>query len=413
MIKTIPYTITAETQVHHGSDKKTSNISLFRRQRINVRPQEITSHFKTDESRRRAIVMVLKAIFDSIPDSRRSVKIWDEFSSKVYVAAIQAQSQYAFLNNICFLFGIGSLHKPDSVDVLSRFDANEFLITLRDELHYLVSYMRLSREEKASLNGLFADPEQEQPVLIFKKKYEDAPYISGNGIRGPLRRLLLYDFFERIGLTRDVFKESDLDRLIQDVEYHRLMTGGVITDGGGFEDVAKKEEYLKMCPAIGLFGSVNPAGSGTIRGKLAVGEAKLRCSENLSGGESFYSKLNMVFHTHSDSSKLETDVAIQLSEKPQTVQMIYYHEVLIAGSVFDSAFKLLNCQPLLESCFWYGLSLWKEKPTIGGKGAIDFGSISLGYEVPNGAADAYLDYVKANKSAMLDYFSVKAEVAGK
>lgn len=395
----------------HFGEQKTSNVRLFRRQRVRVRPErvvEYNSNFKSEETRRCAIAAILNTVYDNVPPDRKKVTIWDEFTARVHIAAVQADNQYAWLNRICQGFGIASLARPEAVSYLEQFGADEFLNTLKDELQYLIAFMRLGREKRRNGDQNQVDlpnEPQEAPTLVFKKHHEDVPFVAGNHIRGKMRRLLMYDFFQRIGLQYDIFADGGNDEegvRIPESMYHRLMTGGNITDATGWEDIEKRETLIRMCPPLGLLGSA--IGNMTIRGKLGVGDAQLCCAENGSGNEPFSKFLDVEFGTRHDTSKLETDVPIAKEQGASPAQMIYYNECITPGAVFDHHFVLRAENPMLVSVYAHMLDLFKQQPYLGGLSAKERGEVELGYDVKE-SSRVYLDYVEKNKAAMLEFLT--------
>jgi hypothetical protein len=409
------YRFTVVSPLAHFGEQKTSNVRLFRRQRVKVRPESVVEHkskFKSEESRRRAIAAILNTVYDNVPPDRKKVTIWDEFTARVHIAAVQAENQFAWLNRICQGFGIASLARPNIVSYLEDFNSAEFLNTLKDELQYLIAFMRLGRESRRNGNenvDLLEEP-QDAPTLVFKKYYDDVPFVAGNHIRGKMRRLLMYDFCQRIGLKYDIFKPDGDEEGVRIPEsmYHRLMTGGNITDATGWEDIEKRESLIRMCPPLGLLGSA--IGNMTIRGKLGVGDAQLSCAENATGDEPFSKFLDVEFGTRHDTGKLETEVPLANEKDAPTAQMIYYNEIVTPGAVFDHHFVLRSDNPLLQSVYAHMLDLFKQQPYLGGLSAKERGEVALGYDV-SGSSRAYLDYVEKNKSAMLKFLT-PAVVAG-
>lgn len=231
------------------------------------------------------------------------------------------------------------------------------------------------------------------PVEQITKNFDKVPYFGGNSIRGYLRRIVMYDFCKLAGVTN-----------LNKTTYHRLFTGGNITDSTGFEDIQKREDFIKNCPPIGLFGSA--IGNMTIEGEMLVQGARLQCKENGTSDVSFWEQIELNFGTRLDSSKRETDIHIGENEKEApTSQMIYQYENFVTGSVFDSSFILKTEDKLLVSVFWRMINLWKEQPTIGGNSARDSGIIDINIDVPQDADKLYLDYIKDNIDTIKSYFN--------
>lgn len=424
---TINYRAIAKSRIHHGDDKKTGNIKLFRREEIALHPdlrKRYESNFKDEETKRQAIIAILKCIFKSISNEWKSKHykvIWNQFTARCYSAAIQSDNQFTFLTTICQMFDITTPNNPSVIRILGMFQDREFNETLIDELQYLIAFLRVSiqedkkrkkeGEEKQEVFSFLDENEiSEAPNLVFEKKFDRVPFISGNSIGGLLRRLLIYDFCKRIGIKRDIFVEKNDDILIDRDIYHQLMTGGNITENTEFEDIDFRENFLRMCPPIALLGSA--VGNMTIRGRIAIGDMQLECREMLTGDEPYYRFLSVDFGTRQDTEKHETEIGINNRElkAKTTPQMIYYHEVISKGSVFDHWYKLETDSEVLISCFWRGVKLFKDTPFFGAKRKAGLGLMELDIAVPKDAEKPYLNYLENNKEKMLKYFAMAEDV---
>lgn len=441
----VPYVITALQPIHTGSDQNAGTERQLRRRKIAIKNQiDIVSNFINENERRLAILKVLTAIWESIDfesiSGQRMMGIWSEFTSKV-LASTGVRTRQQFLNKICEKFDIRTLKDTRIIGVIDKFDDVEFLQTIRDELQYIVLLLRKDREvlkaqrreefEKKKLeqkeskkdkqmldmfDGLIDETiEQEEQVktdevieeeqkeieeqnigknLIFKKAFDYVPYVSGNGIRGLLRRLIMKDFCEQVGITA-----------IEKSTYHQLFTGGNITDSTGKEDIGHREEFIRMCPPIGLLGSA--IGNQTIEGELKVSGLDLHCLENNNGDSSYWEFLYTVFGTRLDSSKTETHIFItenELRKNASADQMIYQYETFIKGSQFDGLFTVTSNKSLIISAFWRLIEVLKENNYICGRSAVDNGLIDINIEVPKDGSKEYIDYLQENKEAIYSYF---------
>jgi hypothetical protein len=403
MIK-INYSFKALQPIHTGSDENGGTEKKLRREHV-ILDNEVTikSDFTNPSLRRNALINILKMIWKSIDfqgmQRTRLMTIWDEFSSKVLVSS-QVKTKQMFLNKICEKFNIRSLNNTELVKHLDMFNDDEFLLLLRNELQYLILRLKLIiQEEKTEKKqvDLFSIQEEktesnEIDPIIFVKSFEEIPYISGNSIRGYLRRLLMYDFC----------KLAEIEKLDKSI-YHQLFTGGNITSSTGTESLENREKYISLCPPIGLLGSA--IGNQTIEGVLKVGGARLKCKEHGTGTLSFWDMIETRFQTRLDSSKTETNLELYQNKEAETVnQMIYQYEVFVKGSVFDSAFALMTDSELLKSCFYRMIELWKESNYIVGNSARDCGLIDLNIEIPENATEFYLNYISSNKEEIQKYF---------
>ena len=175
-----------------------------------------------------------------------------------------------------------------------------------------------------------------------------------------------------------------------------LFTGGALNDSTMYEDLAKREKLIELCPMLGVFGAA--IGNMTIEGTMSVGLAYPQCRELGTGEKSYWEFLDLVFQTRLDSSKTEKEVEIEKDEKRGAPdQMKYEYEVFAPGTPFTHSFRMLKIDPIQVSAFWHALTLLKANPFIGGMWAIgnaecDFSAL----EIPENANEAYLKYLADN-----------------
>ena len=226
----------------------------------------------------------------------------------------------------------------------------------------------------------------------------EIPIISGNAIRGYLRRLLMADFLKQVGYEIDTTKKSGL-RL-----YHALFTGGLLetveAKDSGVIDIEFKKRVVTFIPPAVLFGF--SYANQTIESKLKVGMALPICRElkeylpdHIEPKRSFYDLIDTPFQTRKDDLKAERE------KGEQAVQMIIDYEAFAAGTKFYHEFKIEDPTKLDISTFARMLELWEQKPFIGGKSAIGFGEIRFKYDF-DGTSEAYLAFLDENKDEIVD-----------
>lgn len=396
----VQYSFVAQTPLFTGSDENAGTLRTLRREK-RLLPNRVVfkSTFKNEQERTQALMNIIYPVYANIDKSLKSAHygFYEAYANKV-IAAASSENKKIFLNRLMASCGVANLADGHAQIVrknLDRFQDVEFLETVRNEHQYLMillrEYVDFYRTQKNDPNAKI-DIWEEAPEkeLVFSKNFENVPYFGGNSIRGYLRRLVMYDFCKLAGIGK-------IDKNI----YHQLFTGGNITDSTAFEDIEKREEYIKMCPAIGLLGSA--IGNMTIEGELKVIGARLRCIENGTGDISFWELIEQNFGTRLDSSKKETEIEIT-GEMDEKSQMIYQYENFVTGSVFDSAFVLTTEKSLLISAFWRMIKCWKEQPFIGGNSARDNGMIDINIDIPEGADMEYLEYIASHKEEIRSYF---------
>lgn len=400
----INYKTEALQQIHTGADENHGTTTLLRREKRKLKNKvEVKSKFKNESHRREHCLMILLSVYRSIDSDLKGKNygFYDAFASKA-VAATSVRTASQFLTKICASCGVRSLPSSDVqvvMNSLDMFNDDELLTLIRDEIQYLMLMLRDRIQTKGQAN-LFVDKKDEKEIT-FEKNFEMIPLIQGNSIRGLLRRLVMKDFFELISIDKE---KEGVDKDM----YHQLMTGGNITSSTAFEDIALREKYVMLCPMIGLLGSA--IGNMTIQGKLKVGGLRPVCREHGNADYSFWETIGREFGTRLDSSKTETEIAINNSESERNAdQMKYEFEVFNTGTIFDSDFFVTTNDEILISAFWRMIEVLKEFGYVAGNSARGFGKMDFQIEVPKGASQKYLDHIKKNKKECREYFVSKRE----
>ena len=212
-------------------------------------------------------------------------------------------------------------------------------------------------------------------------KFVEIPYISGNAVRGRLRRLVMFDLLQLLNYE---MKNLHL--------HHILFSGGTLStvsakDSGtiDFELRRKIQEYL---PVISLFGTA--MGNQIMAGKLIVGNMVPLCKELENGKYSVNEFLDWTYQTRKDDLHLERE------EDEQAQQMLYEFEVFVPGTIFKHSFTLLQPDDLELSTFGRMLELLEDSPYVGAMAAVGMGKVKLDYpELPK--SDIYLEFVNQKK----------------
>ncbi len=408
MIK-LKYNFKAIGPLHTGSDEKAGIMKTLRRQKcILVKPVSYSSYL-TDDERREAIVQIAYGIWKSIDFSeikgKRMMMIWDEFTNKLK-AASRCETKYEFLEKICVSWGIKSLTNRNVLHNLKLLTDFELLDMIRNEAIYIVLAMRVLKEEiqaeKENPTGikqasLFTETKTDKEIEKIKNiellRIEDSiPCISGNSIRGKLRRLLMHDFCRKTGLEK-------LNKRV----YHTLFTGGFLDQSTKNEDIDKMESFISMCPGLGLIGAA--IGNMTIEGEMKVGWAYPLCAERGTGEKSYWQFLDTVFQTRLDSSKTEKEIEMLKEPEAPTQQMKYEYEVFADGTEFEHRFACTSRDSLLVSAFWYALSLFEKAPYLGGMGSVGNGEIRVDWELLGDNGVEYIEYLEKNKVDIHEFWT--------
>lgn len=228
------------------------------------------------------------------------------------------------------------------------------------------------------------DPEQQQHVRM--------PFISGNAVRGILRRLCMRDFLERIGYADDAVKL-----------HHALFTGGLLEStadaSGGKLDLELRRLIRDALPPLALFGTA--IGNQIVDSCLKVGHLMPLCREYASNlldvddprkHESIRTFTEQCFATRRDDLRAERE------DDEQARQMKIEFEVFTAGTGFRHSFTLVYANEVEAGCLAYTLGLWEAQPFIGGKSSSGYGEIAWTYH-PELSAQPYEDWLEdeANK----------------
>ena len=227
--------------------------------------------------------------------------------------------------------------------------------------------------------------------LTGKEEIDNIPTIHGNAIRGYLRRLIMDDFLTQLDYELDSKKV-----------YHFLFTGGILEaldpkDKGAI-NLTLKKKIRELIPPISLVGSA--LGNQMVQGKLKVGMADIVCAETKHYIEEYsdydFSAYNLKgsdFGTRLDDLKEG-----KTEEDEQAHQMKYEFETLIRGTKFTHEFILEDCNSIEKACFHRMMSLWEERPYLGGKSGTGYGKVRLDYQGIDDLTDiSYLNYLHDRK----------------
>jgi len=226
------------------------------------------------------------------------------------------------------------------------------------------------------------------------------PYVSGNAVRGRLRRMVMKDFLDRIGV-----EAQSLNLKL----YHSLFTGGVLessVETVGTIDLELRREIQKLLPPISLFGGA--FGNQMIHSKLKVGHAFPVCKE--------YSQFLPDFLTNDKRAKMPvrvfTDEAFQTrrddlradrEEDEQAVQMKVDFECFIPGTKFYHWFALEYPNDIELSCFAHAMELFRMSPYVGGKSGTGHGEIEFHYDrLGDADPSAYLQFLSNKKAEIVE-----------
>lgn len=206
-------------------------------------------------------------------------------------------------------------------------------------------------------------------------KVIEVPIISGNALRGVLRRVAGFKLLYHLGI-----KKNELSEYMQ----HSMFSGGMLKKGadGGYYDTNFISDLRLNVPYLSLFGTV--LGQQMIQSKMDVGQlvpvsCQTRGRTGIESDISIYSLLDEIAATRRDD--IEDKVRGGAVNNEQKQQMRYTHEVLVAGTVFYHYFVLKHCNDYEQGAFWNTLIEYAKYSKIGGLACRGFGLISMDYEI--------------------------------
>jgi len=236
--------------------------------------------------------------------------------------------------------------------------------------------------------------------FVVGDKPTDVPIISGNSMRGRMRRFITRDFLEKVGYTMDLSQKS-YQKL-----YHTLFAGGVLTSAeeesaSGTIDLSLKSKLIKYVLPLRLFGA--SYSNQMIEGRALVGHMLPICRElkeytGIDSDISFYQLITRAFQTRRDELRTSSK---KDDEDDETVQMIIDYECFAPGTKFVHEIILTTTtesETIDLSTLYMTIELWKQAPTIGGKSSVGFGKLKIEYKWPKDVSDGpYLDFIDKNK----------------
>ena len=223
------------------------------------------------------------------------------------------------------------------------------------------------------------------------------PYVSGNAVRGQLRRRVMEDMLNMLDYRLDVSNSGER-RL-----YHSLFTGGLLEDVKDDKysniNLAFKRQIYELVPMMRLFGF--SYGNQMIESIMKVSQMLPICKElndylPHQSDTSFYEYLSQMFQTRRD------DIKSERAEGENPTQMLVDYEVFIPGTKFYHKFALEDPTDLDMSTFAHLLHLWGTYPTIGGKSSIGLGQLKLNYHDFSVNNEKYIAHIEDNKSEIIE-----------
>ncbi len=225
------------------------------------------------------------------------------------------------------------------------------------------------------------------------------PFVSGNSVRGRLRRLVMKDMLDAVDYE-----------LTNPKIHHALFSGGLLETTeekeSGVIDLAFRRAVRETLPAAAVLGCT--LGNQAVHGILIVEHLWPICEETAPDlPEKFRGdeRARLPVRAFCDQSFItrRDELRAERKEDEQAVQMKVNYECFIPGTRFYHAFALSVPSALEQACLGHAIGLWRELPFIGGRSSGGDGKLRLDYEgVPDpGPYETYLREAKADIRKML------------
>jgi hypothetical protein len=253
-------------------------------------------------------------------------------------------------------------------------------------------------DEKTGSTPVLRTITQWSPSL---QRHVRLPFISGNSIRGQLRRLAMQDMLRRLGYE---LKSRTL--------YYSLFSGGVLTsteEDEGVLDLELRRQIRAHLPVVSLFGCA--IGNQNLDGCLKVENAMPICHEYapyLRPELQSDPRASLPVATFIDFSYFSRrdDIHLQRDEGEQAVQMLVTFEVLIPGTAFQHGFALEWPSELEASAFHHVLSLWGERLHVGGRAATGHGLARAVYDTSSlPSPEVYCRFLQSERDKICHFLS--------
>lgn len=195
------------------------------------------------------------------------------------------------------------------------------------------------------------------PIISQDGEVYNVPVLSGNSLRGVMRRTLTQEYMNKLGIKNDKM-------------YIALANGGALGKAlDGYIRPEKTAKIRRTFPILSAFGSA--LFSFMLPGTCCLNFAILECAELGTGKHKISMQLTDIGQTrHIERGKIDYD-SIDVGIKP----MPYTMEAIMPGSIFDCSVHFLNeASDLDKAVVSHGLNLIK---VLGGKSASGFGFVEL------------------------------------
>lgn len=220
----------------------------------------------------------------------------------------------------------------------------------------------------------------------------EIPIMSGNAIRGILRRVAMDRYLELIGYTEQLSEPL----------YYALFSGGALEKGAATHtiDLPMVQSIRNNIPPLSVFGAA--MANFIMEGKLEVGMGVPIAIETEGytgrpGNHSIWELLGDTYYTRRDD--LREQKAGHERGDDTAHQMKYEFEYLAAGTQLAHIFVLRQTDPVETACFYDTMKQF-EDGRLGGRAGIGHGKFKWSYQPPWGNEEPYVAYCHDNAEDM-------------
>lgn len=223
--------------------------------------------------------------------------------------------------------------------------------------------------------------------VVMPEGVEHVPVVSGNALRGRMRRIVMRDLLDQCGLQVGA---PGYDRI-----YAAVANGGTLTGSDNNVNPAAIRNMREVCPPLSVFGAA--LYSYMLPGRMSVGFCWPVCNVTLAKG--------LVSERHGlnglNASYLEWETAyVRLPEKERqnteatkVGPMPYTIEIVPPGVVLESEIRFAaDSTPIEMSCAAWALD---RVESLGGKDGIGMGRLAMTH---NGDAGPYEEWRRGDGS---------------
>lgn len=220
-------------------------------------------------------------------------------------------------------------------------------------------------------------------AIIHDNQRVEVPVISGNSLRGQLRRVAARRTMELAGIDR-----------LKTPAWHGLFSGGALVAGKSdhAHRVADIQRLRDVVPMVALFGA--SLSTEIIPGNLRSDIVWPVCAETaaitgIPASMSCNEMIQSIFYTRRDDGRLE----VAEGDQHTSDQMIFEGEAIAAGAELVGGLHLVRATTLAAGCLMDALSHWQKTATLGGMGSRGHGRVAVEIDLDAELAATYRQHM--------------------